>query len=186
MLPIKREGITDVGGLFGPGALILWAMVIVVFTIALRQPGGRHRHGLRRGVDMLLVNGPRIFIAILAAGFISQILPEDIVAEWLGDSAGWQGILIGIAVGPFFPGGPLVIMPLLLALLKAGASVPALIALLTAASTWGVHRIFMFEIPMMGGRFTALRLISSIAIPPLAGLLAALLVQILGPPVIGQ
>ena len=174
------------GSIFGPGALILWAMVIVVFTIAFRQPGDRHRHGLRRGVDMLLVNGPRIIAAVVAAGFFSQILPKEIVAEWLGDGAGWQGILVAIAVGPFFPGGPLFIMPLVLALLKAGAGVPALIALLTTASTWGVHRIFMFEIPMMGARFAALRLISSLAIPPLAGLLAALLVQALGPPAIGQ
>jgi hypothetical protein len=57
--------------------------------------------------------------------------------------------------------------------------------MLTTASTWGVHRIFMFEIPMMGGRFTALRLLSSLAIPPLAGLFAALLVQFFGPPAIG-
>ena len=77
-------------------------------------------------------------------------------------------------------------MPLMLALLKAGAGVPAVIALLTTASTWGLHRIFMFEIPLMGGRFTALRLISCLAIPPIAGLLAVLLVQVLGPPAIGQ
>jgi uncharacterized membrane protein YraQ (UPF0718 family) len=169
-------------GIFGPGALILWGMVVVTFVIAFRQPGARHRQGVRRGVDMFLVNGPRICVAILAAGFISQILPEELVAEWLGESAGWQGILIGCAVGPFFPGGPLVIMPLVLALFKAGAGVPALIALLATASTWGVHRIFMFEIPLMGARFTGLRLVSSIAIPPLAGLLAALLVHFLGPP----
>lgn len=174
------------GGIFGPGAMILWALVAVAFVIAFRQPGARHRQGMMRGVDMLLVNGPRICVAILAAGFISQILPEEIVAEWLGESAGWQGILIGCAVGPFFPGGPLVIMPLVLALFKAGAGVPALIALLATASTWGVHRIFMFEIPMMGGRFTGLRLISSIAIPPLAGLLAALLVHALGPPALAH
>ncbi len=173
------------GGVFGPGAMILWGMVLVAFVIAWRQPGARHRQGVMRGADMILVNGPRIIVAILAAGFISQILPKDIVAEWLGESAGWQGILIACAVGPFFPGGPLVIMPLALALLKAGAGVPALIALLTATSVWGVHRLLIFEIPMMGGRFTALRLVSSIAIPPLAGLLAALLVQVLGPPAPG-
>ena len=166
--------------------MIIWVMVAVVFVIALRQPGTRHRQGVMRGFDMLLINGPRICVAILAAGFISQILPKDLVAEWLGESAGWQGILIGCAVGPFFPGGPLVIMPLVLALFKAGAGVPALIALLATASTWGVHRIFMFEIPMMGGRFTGLRLVSSIAIPPLAGLLAALLVYALGPPALAH
>jgi len=162
--------------------MIIWVMVAAVFLIAFRQPGTRHHQGVKRGFDMFLVNGPRICVAILAAGFISQILPEDLVAEWLGESAGWQGILIGCAVGPFFPGGPLVIMPLVLALFKAGAGVPALVALLATASTWGIHRIFMFEIPMMGGRFTGLRLFSSIAIPPLAGLLAALLVHFLGPP----
>lgn len=170
------------GTMFGMGAMILWSLVVVAFVIAFRQPGKRHVQGVKRGFDMLLVNGPRIFVAILAAGFFSRILPEDLVAHWLGDSAGWQGILIGCAVGPFFPGGPLVIMPLVLALFKAGAGVPALIALLATASTWGVHRIFMFEIPLMGARFTGLRLISSIVIPPLAGLLGALLVYALGPP----
>jgi uncharacterized membrane protein YraQ (UPF0718 family) len=175
-----------VGGIFGPGVVIIWGMVVAALVIAMRQPGARLRQGVMRGADMFLVNGPKICVAILCAGFISQILPEDIVAEWLGESAGWQGILIGCAVGPFFPGGPLVIMPLVLALLKAGAGVPALIALLTAAATWGLHRIFMFEIPMMGGRFTALRLVSSIALPPLAGLLAAGLVQVLGAPAPGH
>lgn len=174
------------GGVLGPGALILWGMVAAVLAVAWRQPGDAHRRGLRRGLDMLLVNGPRIVVAVLAAGFISQILPKDLVAEWLGHGAGWRGILIGCAVGPFFPGGPLVIMPLMLALLKAGAGVPSIIALLASASIAGLHRILMFEIPMMGGRFTALRLTSSVAIPPLAGLLAAILVQVLGPPAIGQ
>jgi uncharacterized membrane protein YraQ (UPF0718 family) len=174
------------GDLFSPGPIILWSMVLAVFVIAVRQPGDRHRVGLKRGLDMFLVNGPRIAAALLAAGFLSQILPKDVVAAWLGEGSGWQGILIGIAVGPFFPGGPLVIMPLTLALYKAGAGVPALIALLATASTWGVHRIFMFEIPMMGGRFTALRLLSSLCIPPLAGLSAALIVKVLGPPAFGQ
>ncbi len=173
-------------GFFGPGALILWALVGVCFVIAWRHRDGRHIRGSRRGLDMLLVNGPRICVAILGAGFISQILPQDVVAAWLGESAGWRGIVIGCAVGPFFPGGPLVIMPLVLALLKAGAGVPALIALLTTASTFGVHRILMFEIPMMGSRFTALRLLSSLAIPPLTGLFAAALVQALGPPALGH
>lgn len=170
----------------GPGAVILWALVAVTFVLAWRHHDGRHLRGSRRGLTMLLVNGPRICVAILGAGFISQILPEDIVAHWLGQGAGWRGILIGCAVGPFFPGGPLVIMPLVLALLKAGAGVPALISLLTAASTFGVHRILMFEIPMMGSRFVALRLLSSLAIPPLTGLFAAALVHALGPPALGH
>ncbi|MDX1484241.1 MAG: hypothetical protein R3229_07155 [Alphaproteobacteria bacterium] len=169
-------------GFFGPSAFILWGLVAAAFVIALRQPGARHRQGVKRGVDMLLVNGPRICVAILAAGFISELLPQDLVAAWLGADTGWRGIVIGCAVGPFFPGGPLVIMPLVLALFKAGAGVPALIALLATASTWGLHRILMFEIPMMGGRFTALRLVSSIAIPPLAGLFAAFMVAAFGAP----
>ncbi len=170
------------GEVFGPGVMIIWAMVAAAFIIAVRQPGTRHRQGLVRGTDMLLINGPRIIAAILTAGFISQILPRELVAEWLGASAGWKGILTACAVAPFIPGGPLVIMPLALALLKAGAGVPALIALLTTGSIWGIHRIFMFEVPMMGGRFTALRLMSSLAIPPLAGFFAAMMVEYLGPP----
>ena len=167
---------------FDISLVFIWVMVAVLAFLAWRKGDGRMQRGLRRGFEMFLVNGPRVVVALLAAGFLSYMLPKAIIAEWLGAESGWQGILIGSAVGPFFPGGPLVIFPVLVALLKAGAGLPAVLAFLTSASVWGLHRILMFEIPMMGFRFAANRMIASLALPPLAGILALVIIRLLGPP----
>jgi hypothetical protein len=68
------------------------------------------------------------------------------------------------------------------ALIKAGAGLPSVFAFLTSASVWGVHRIIMFEIPMMGPRFAANRLIASLVLPPLAGFLTIAVIRLLGAP----
>lgn len=165
------------GSFFDISLFIIWGLVAVLTVLAWRKGEGKLKLALRRGMDMFLINGPRVLVALLAAGFLSHLLPKELIAQWLGEEAGWRGIAIGCLVGPFFPGGPLVIFPVLVALLKAGAGLPAVYAFLTSASVWGVHRILMFEIPMMGSRFAANRLLSSIVLPPLAGLMTVLLLQ---------
>jgi uncharacterized membrane protein YraQ (UPF0718 family) len=167
---------------FDISLVIIWTLVAVLAVLAWRRGEGRLQRGLRRGFEMFLVNGPRVVVALLAAGFLSYFLPKDLIAEWLGHESGWQGILIGSVVGPFFPGGPLVIFPVLVALLKAGAGLPSVFAFLTSASVWGVHRIIMFEIPMMGPRFAAARMIASLALPPLSGFMAIIVIRLLGAP----
>lgn len=167
---------------FDPSLILIWGLVVVVGFLAWRKGDGRLKLGLRRGLEMFLINGPRVIVALLAAGFLAFFLPKDVIAAWLGEEAGWQGILIGSLVGPFFPGGPLVIFPVLVALIKAGAGLPAVFAFLASASVWGVHRIIMFEIPMMGPRFAANRMIASLALPPLTGFLSMGLIRLLGAP----
>lgn len=169
-------------GVFDVSNFIIWGLVVVLSVIAWRRGEGRLKNGLRRGVEMFLVNGPRIIVALLAAGFISFLLPKALVAQWLGSGSGWQGIALGCLVGPLIPGGPLVIFPLFVALLKAGAGLPAVFACLTSASVWGIHRILMFEVPMMGTRFVANRIFATLAIPPFAGGMTVLLIRLLGEP----
>lgn len=162
--------------------IVIWVVVAILAYLAWKKGDGRLKRGLTRGIEMFLVNGPRVVVALLAAGFLSYLLPKELIAAWLGTESGWQGILIGCLVGPFFPGGPLVIFPVLVALLKAGAGIPSVFAFLTAASVWGAHRIIMFEIPMMGPRFAMNRMIASLALPPLAGVLSIVVIRLLGPP----
>jgi len=171
--------------MFDVSILIIWSLVGVLLVVALRKKDGSARRGLRRGVESFLINGPRVVVALLSAGFLAFLLPKELIATWLGNEAGFQGILIGCLVGPFFPGGPLVIFPVTVVLLKAGAGLPAVVAFLTAASTWGLHRILVFEIPMMGAQFAAIRFVSSLLLPPISGLVAAILVRYWGMPAVG-
>ena len=48
-----------------------------------------------------------------------------------------------------------------------------------AWSVFAFHRVLIYEITLMGWRFSAIRLISSLILPPLAGLLAMALSTVL-------
>jgi hypothetical protein len=61
-----------------------------------------------------------------------------------------------------------------------GAGVPQMVAMLTGWSLFAFHRLVAYELPMMGWRFAAVRVASSLIVPPLAGLLAAATMALFG------
>jgi hypothetical protein len=79
-------------------------------------------------------------------------------------------------VGAFVPSGPIISFPLTLALAKAGVGVPQLVAFLAAWSVLSVHRLITWELPLLDARFNLVRFTASLALPPLSGLIATLLV----------
>jgi hypothetical protein len=52
------------------------------------------------------------------------------------------------------------------------------VAFLSAWSVVAVHRMLIYEIPLMGWRFTLVRVLSALPLAPLSGLLAEGLVQV--------
>lgn len=130
-------------------------------------------------VDQLLRILPRIALALLIAGFLGKLIPGEFVAERIGPQSGAAGIMIASLVGGFIPGGPMISFPTVVVLNQAGAGLPQLIALLTAWSVFAVHRVLVYESTLMGWRFSGMRLLSSLALPPIAGLTALLLIELL-------
>lgn len=158
-----------------PIFLVLALIALILGVIAYRHPKKLHMEGLRIGWQYIPTILPRIVMAVLVSGFFSVILPTDLVGTYLGKESGVKGILIGSLVGGFIPGGPIISFPIVVVLFKAGAGIPQLIALVTAWSVFAFHRIIAFEIPLMGFRFAMVRMLSSISLPPLAGILAILI-----------
>ena len=149
---------------------IIWVVVIglLVWT------GHREPQKVRDVFRHFLKNG-RIFVgivpmALIAAGFLTPLVPGDVVAEWLGGSAGIHGILVATVVGWCLPVPPVIFYPIIAVLLNTGAGMPQLTALVAAWCVFGIHRTMTMELPLMGRYFTSIRLRSSIAFPPFAGL----------------
>jgi hypothetical protein len=69
----------------------------------------------------------------------------------------------------------MVSFPVVVIFVQAGAGFPQVVAFVTAWSVIGFHRVLIYEIPLMGWRFSAIRLASSVVLPLVAGLLAATL-----------
>jgi uncharacterized membrane protein YraQ (UPF0718 family) len=154
------------------GVLILAAAAaLVAFATAIRKP-----ESVRPAARFVVEQGsPLVFrlpVALIAAGFLGQLIPQSLVAGSIGADTGFEGILLASLIGCFLPGGPTVTFPLALVFWHAGAGAEQMVALLTAWSIFAFHRLFAFELPIMGWRFTTIRLLSSCFLPVLAGVLA--------------
>jgi uncharacterized membrane protein YraQ (UPF0718 family) len=112
---------------------------------------------------------PRLVPALLLAGMLQVLVPQEVVARHLGRDAGFRSILIASAAGVLTPGGPMVTVPLLVALANSGAAMAPLVAYMTSWSLFGMQRIIAWEAPLMGWQFVVVRVIPSLAFPVLAG-----------------
>jgi len=159
--------------------LLVAAMLAGLALYAQLRDRDAHAVAMARGRDQLRALAPRIPFALVAAECIGRLLPREYVAAVLGADAGVTGILAGSVVGWLLPGGPMVAFPLAIALFRAGAEQAPLVALITAWALLAINRTLLFEVPLMGTRFTLGRIAVSAPLPILAGVLAAVLATLL-------
>ncbi|MEL7396115.1 MAG: hypothetical protein AAFN44_07065 [Pseudomonadota bacterium] len=160
---------------------LIWLIAILFAGLIYQRES---RKGLRAAgntaLDTLLSLAIRLPCALLTAMFLVQITPVAWVANVIGPNSGALGILIAAAAGGFLPGGPMVSFPIVVFFQQAGAGVPQLVALLAGWSVYALNRTLSFEAPIMGWRFVALRGMSCLVLPILAGFPAEILVNLTG------
>ncbi|TDI57728.1 MAG: hypothetical protein E2O93_04080 [Alphaproteobacteria bacterium] len=139
---------------------------------ALSRRDGTFQRGLRRAVEQLALLAPRMVCALTAAGFIARLIPSELIGQYLGAEAGLKAILLASALGLFIPAGPVIAFAIAAIFARSGASTAALIAFITSWSLFAAHRIFIYEIPLLGPSFLRLRIVSVAALPIIAGLIA--------------
>ena len=132
--------------------------------------------GQAQGFLVLVTYGVGMFIGALVA----EVLPREILQNWLSDRSGWRGIFVGWLAGFMFPmGAPFVLYPLVAGLLQGGAGFGPMITMLTASALIGPVRAFAYEIPILGSEFFMFRVMAVFWIPPVAGIVAQTLVRVL-------
>ena len=120
-------------------------------------------------------------VLFLSANF-EVLTPRAVIERWLGAGAGLKGILIATVAGMFTPGGPWLAFPVVLALRRAGADWGPLVAYVTSWSLLSVTRILVFEIPLVGLDFVAVRYPATVLLPVLAGVVAGRIARVYRPP----
>jgi uncharacterized membrane protein YraQ (UPF0718 family) len=162
------------------GAALLWVLALVLGLWAATRPGRQHVQAAAFAANQLVRIMPRVVLALLTAGFLGKLVPAEIVGSLIGPETGARGILIASLVGGFTPGGPIISFPIMVVLREAGAGLPQMVAFLTAWSVFAVHRVLIYEATMMGWKFSATRMFSSLLLPPLAGFTTELLAWAFG------
>jgi len=155
------------------GLAVLLAVLIVLVVVAVAQ-GQDFGPAVKRFVEQFANFLPRMVCALIAAGFIAQLIPKQAIAAMLGDDAGLAAIPIAAAAGLIVPAGPVIAFAIAAVFAKSGASTAALITFITAWSIFAAHRILIYEIPLLGPSFLRLRATSAVLVPLLAGVFAFL------------
>lgn len=153
------------------GMAIIYGAPVVLGGYALSRRDGTFRLGLIRAVEQFVKLVPRMFCALVAAGFVAKLIPTEFISRFLGDEAGVTAILIGTVTGLIIPSGPVVAFSIAATFAKAGAADASLIAFITAWTLFAMHRVVIYEIPLLGISFLRLRVLSVFLLPLLAGLM---------------
>jgi len=154
--------------------LLLWGFVAALAVAAAMRSRGLMWDGLRDGVVDFLRLIPRLVFGVIGAGFLAEVLPQDLIVAWFGPDSGILGLTIATIVGAVTPGGPVVGFAIAATALKSGAGAPQVIAFVTAWSVYSLQRLVMWEFPVMDHQAVWVRIAVSLPLPFLAAAIATL------------
>ena len=157
--------------------LVLALAAVVLAVIAYVKDPGLPLLGVRNGASMLWFILPRLVPAIIVAGLLQVLVPQETVQRYFGRESGLRALVIASLAGVVTPGGPMVSVPFMVALANSGAAMAPLVAYMTSWSLFGMQRIIAWEAPLMGWHFVLVRVVPSLAFPVLAGWLVKVFYQ---------
>jgi uncharacterized membrane protein YraQ (UPF0718 family) len=154
--------------------VVLWGFVAGLALMAAMRSRALAWEGLRDGAVDFLRLIPRLVLGVIGAGFLAEVLPQDLIVSWFGPQSGLTGLTIATVVGAIVPGGPVVGFAIGATALKSGAGAPQVIAFIVAWSLFALQRLMMWELPVMDGKAVWVRIAVSLPLPFLAAAIAML------------
>lgn len=152
--------------------IVFFILAAILFLNNLKN--GRHWEGLRYGVKQITAALPVILLAMLLAGLLEVLIPEEFIRLWLAQEAGLTGIMLGTFGGMLMAFGPYASYPIIATIYHAGAGLGTTIALLVGWTYLGLSKV-PFESSFLGLRFTLLRMAMGLIFTILAGVIAHLI-----------
>lgn len=158
--------------------IILVVLCIVMVVIALVKGGiPLAFRGVQEGRDLLVGVAPQLLLGFLLSGFVTVLLPAQLIGDLVGADSGVRGLIIATVAGVITPGGPFLQFPLVASLVAGGAAVGPVAAYLTAWSLISANRALVWEIPVLGPSFTVSRWVISLVMPFVVGFTVPFLVR---------
>jgi uncharacterized membrane protein YraQ (UPF0718 family) len=165
-----------------------WSIAAVAAIVAAGITIVLVRDGRARFVEILLHDIilfgemlDKVLAGCLIGALITALLPREKVARWIGHESGITGLVVAMLAGFILPGGPVTMYTVAGAFLLVGADIGATVAFLTSWTLLGYTRALVWELPFFGPDFVIWRMILSLPLPIIAGLLARLLAAAIPP-----
>lgn len=156
--------------MFGIGFYVMLAVMVGLLIAAMRVEKPVFGAAFKRYMEQFAVLVPRMFCALIAAGFCAKLLPAEWISTLLGDGSGLTGLIVAFIAGLLVPAGPVICFSIAAVFAKAGATPEAVITFITSWSLFGAHRLFIYELPLLGFAFARMRMLAASPVPLLAGI----------------
>lgn len=153
----------------GMGVLVLLFLVLLFLAWHWKLDFGPI---VARFIEQFAILVPRMLCALVAAGFIAELIPKQTVSSYLGNDAGLMALPVAAFMGLLIPAGPVIAFSIAAVFARSGASTAALATFITAWSLFAAHRILIYEVPLLGASFLRFRALSVVSVPFVAGTLA--------------
>jgi uncharacterized membrane protein YraQ (UPF0718 family) len=158
--------------------MVLFTLVLYVF-FSVYSPSTREKTAtsIVLGTTSLIRISLLLLSGVFLGSLVGTFLPRDIIARFLGQESGINGILLGALFGAGMPGGPYVLFPIVAALYASGATIPPMIAMIFAWQNIALTRIpseLAFLSGVEGQRIIWLRVLLGLPVPIVMGLLAGI------------
>jgi uncharacterized membrane protein YraQ (UPF0718 family) len=154
--------------------VFLWAIVAVLGFMTLRRSRVLFKSGVKGGLMDFVRLAPRLTIGVLGSGYIAAVMPQQLIATWLGPGSGLTGTAIATLAGALTPGGPMIGFAIGIAALQSGAAPPQVVAYVTAWALIAVQRLILWELPMMPRHVVWLKFLAAMPLPFIAAWIAML------------
>lgn len=155
---------------------IALAAISMTLVATMRSPE-QALDALTSALMLFVAIAPMILAGLFLGGLVQAMTRPEQIAPWLGARSGLYGLTLATLLGAVTPGGPFAAFPIVVALFAAGADIGAVVAFVTGWALLALHRVVIWELPLVGADFVALRLLVSLPLPIVAGLLARWLVR---------
>lgn len=135
--------------------VVILATIGVYGYLALERPTeakASAEGGLRRFAGLFTL----IVAALFLASAIGTLVPTDLAQGSLGEGAGISGVVLAGFLGGLLPGGPYAVYPIIEGIAAQGASLAAIIAMVTGYGAIGIGRVayglVFFDVETVGTR----------------------------------
>jgi len=155
-------------------AISINLLAIGCLVFAFVKDSGRTKQSIGVAVKSFIRILPTVFIIIVVIGLLMAFVPPSQISRFVGEQAGFGGLLAIAALGAVLFIPALISFPLAASLLQSGASIAAVAAFITTLTMIGMVTLPL-EIKILGKKMAFLRnglsFIIAIAIALIMGLI---------------
>lgn len=152
--------------------VIVSTILVYVYLVARRPTDAREsvEKGGRRFAGLFTL----IVAALFLASAIGTLVPTGLAHGTLGSAAGIRGVVLAGVLGGLLPGGPYAVYPIVQGIADQGASLAAVIAMVTGYGAIGIGRVayglVFFDVDIVGTRLV-IGALGTIIVATLAGVI---------------